>query len=253
MGYLPRDKPAGKMADEFDSAITSADPSIELVDMASAMSDLLAEKDGEEMKYMITSGKLTSTAMIHYFKPKMEAVIDKGTKVPHLKLAEMMEEKIGNEEKDPDKKLWSKEPSLGQVDFGSTEWVYPPIIQSGGKYDLKISALTDDRSLTPGVIIASLGLRYKGYCSSMGRTFFINPSKKQEANYSVLLDARNEAVKVIKDGAVAKDVCNHVHRFVNEKSATLSEAFQRSMGFGVSYPQTLLVINSRGVDWNRIP
>lgn len=89
----------------------------------------------------------------------------------------MIEEKIGTEEKGPDTKLWGKNSQLAKVDFNSTEWVYTPIIQSGGQYDLKVSASSNDQNLTPGVILASLGVRYKSYCSSMGRTFLISPNK----------------------------------------------------------------------------
>ena len=69
--------------------------------------------------------------MIHYFKSKMEAIIDRGTKVPHEQFAQyvyrpacgtglispirMVEEKIGNDEKGADMKLWSKNASLGEV------------------------------------------------------------------------------------------------------------------------------------------
>jgi len=38
-------------------------------------------------KHVITGAKMTSTAMINYFKSKMEAIIDRGTKVPHEQLA----------------------------------------------------------------------------------------------------------------------------------------------------------------------
>ena len=235
IGTLPKDRQTGKMVDEFNKAITEGKPPVEGVDMALAMSAVLAEKDGEEMKNVITSSKMTSTAMINYFKPKMESIIDKGTKVAHSQLASLVEEKIGTDEKEPDRKLWAKNDSLGDVDFGSTEWVYPPIIQSGGRYDLKITAQSDDRVLAAGVIIASLGLRYRNYCSSMARTFLISPSKKQESYYGMLLEARYEALKVIKDGAVAKDVYTHVQSFLEGKSATLGQAFQKTMGFAVSY------------------
>jgi len=74
-------------------------------------------------------------------------------------------------------KLWGKNSALGGVDFNAAEWVYTPIIQSGGEYDLKVSAQPNDKNLKPGVILSSLGVRYKSYCASMGRTFLISPSK----------------------------------------------------------------------------
>jgi nucleosome binding factor SPN SPT16 subunit len=138
-----------------------------------------------------------------------------------------------------------------QVDFTSTEWVYSPIIQSGGKYDLRVSAVSDEGNLKPGVILASLGLRYKSYCSAMARTFMINPHRvrgssnslgailtreqDQEKNYSTLLAAREEAIKLLKAGAVVKDVYNAVTAFVQGKSSTLGDAFVKNIGFAVSW------------------
>jgi len=89
----------------------------------------------------------------------------------------LIEEKIGTDDKGPDMKLWGKNTSLGEVDFNAAEWVYTPIIQSGGDYDLKVSAQPNEKNLKPGVILSSLGIRYKSYCASMGRTFLISPSK----------------------------------------------------------------------------
>ncbi len=43
------------------------------------------------------------------------------------------------------------------------ESCYTPIIQSGGKYDLRASATSNDDPMHAGVIVASLGARYKGY------------------------------------------------------------------------------------------
>jgi hypothetical protein len=69
-----------------------------------AASQMLLEKDGEEMvspasaslrhmtaadsqKTIMTAARMTSTAMQHYFKSKMEAIIDREQKVPHELLA----------------------------------------------------------------------------------------------------------------------------------------------------------------------
>jgi Metallopeptidase family M24 len=92
---------------------------------------------------------------------------------------------------------------------------YPPIIQSGGKYDLKVgrqsamgrsvreqllcrcqtcrakdlwwrtqvNASSSDEKLQYDVIIASLGARYNLYCASLTRTLLVDPSKQQQAEY----------------------------------------------------------------------
>ncbi|WRT64164.1 FACT complex subunit SPT16 [Kwoniella shivajii] len=247
IGSLPKDKPAGKLVDDWNAAVTGSKAGLEVVDISTAISAILNEKDGDELKNLITGAKMSSTAMQHYFKSKMESIIDRGTVVPHDVFAGLVEEKIGNDEKGADMKLWSKNPSLGDVDFASTEWVYTPIIQSGGKYDLKVTALSDNSPLKPGVILANLGIRYKSYCTSMGRTFFISPAKKQETYYSTLLEARSEALKKLKAGAIVQDVYNEVHEFLQSKSATLGQNFVKTMGFatGIEYRDSAFVLSSK--------
>jgi nucleosome binding factor SPN SPT16 subunit len=61
--------------------------------------------------------------------------------------------------------------------MSATEWCYTPIIQSGGKYDLRPSAVSDESPLHDGTIVCSLGVRYKSYCSNISRTFLVNPEK----------------------------------------------------------------------------
>jgi nucleosome binding factor SPN SPT16 subunit len=74
-------------------------------------------------------------------------------------------------------KIWNKNKQLANADFGSSDWVYTPIIQSGGKYDLKVSAESNQDNLKAGVILASMGIKYKDYCSNIARTFMIAPHK----------------------------------------------------------------------------
>jgi nucleosome binding factor SPN SPT16 subunit len=67
--------------------------------------------------------------------------------------------------------------------------------------------------------------------------FFSLPAKqspqKQESQYTTLLDARNEALKLLKEGAVTKDVYAQIQSFVAGKSGTLADAFSKNIGFAV--------------------
>lgn len=83
---------------------------------------------------------------------------------------------------------------------------YPPIFQSGGKYDLKLSAASDDSPLHDGVILVSLGTRYSSYCASIARTYLIDPTKQQELEYAALLAAQEAAIAALKEGATATSV-----------------------------------------------
>lgn len=83
------------------------------------------------------------------------------------------------------------------IDPSQLEFCYPPIIQSGGNYSLKFSAtrylklliiihvivistifFSDKNILHFGVIICSLGTRYKSYCSNLIRTLIVNPTEE---------------------------------------------------------------------------
>lgn len=64
------------------------------------------------------------------------------------------------------------------VDTNQVDMCYPAIIQSGGNYSLKFSASSDkNTTLHFGVIVCSLGARYKSYCSNIVRTLLVNPTK----------------------------------------------------------------------------
>jgi nucleosome binding factor SPN SPT16 subunit len=91
------------------------------------------------------------------------------------------------------------------------------------------------------------------YSSLMARTFLIDPQpvslndplkytadiQQQEKYYSHLLETRTEAFRLLKPGAVAKDVFDKVSSFVAGKSGTLGSAFGKNIGFSVSYPGLL--------------
>lgn len=74
--------------------------------------------------------------------------------------------------------------------YDQADWCYPPIIQSGGKYDLRVSAQSNGDNLHEGTIIASMGIRFKSYCSNIARTYLTNPEKvhaKEAKNHSALV------------------------------------------------------------------
>jgi len=53
---------------------------------------------------------------------------------------------------------------------------------SGGKYDLRPSAQSNDDLLSFDTIILQLGVRYKNYCTNVGRTYFINATENQKVS-----------------------------------------------------------------------
>lgn len=60
--------------------------------------------------------------------------------------------------------------------------------QSGGAFDLRVSAAPDDSPLhDSGCIIIALGTRYSSYCANIARTFIVNPTAAQQAQYAAVL------------------------------------------------------------------
>lgn len=149
-----------------------------------------------------TAANLTVTLLTHYVAVKLETILDRETKISHDQFATQIEARLGSGEgesaKGPDMKVWGKgrgindvsdtkhlTPSLHlfspQVDWLSTEFCYSPIIQSrssAGGYDLKPTAESSPDDMShKGVFLVSLGMRYKGYCANLGRTFIVDPDK----------------------------------------------------------------------------
>ena len=95
------------------------------------------------------------------------------------------------------------EPSKIQVKLNpqNLDIAYAPIVQSGGQYDLKVSAASDERRLEYDVILCSLGARYSLYCANIGRTFLVDPVKQQEEEYKALLQAQDAAINALVEGA----------------------------------------------------
>lgn len=144
---------------------------------------------------------LTSTLLNNHIAPKLETILDREAKITHEVFAAQIEARLGSGEGDnargPDMKVWSKGKGLNevsmpligcdsfltslQVDWDSTEFCYPPIIQSRSTrsgYDLRSSAESSpDNIAHQGVLLVAVGMRYKGYCANIGRTFIVDPSK----------------------------------------------------------------------------
>lgn len=158
----------------------------------------------------------------------MSRLLDEERQMTHKALASRIDAKID------DAKFFNKLAKLpAEFDAQQIDWAYGPVIQSGGKYDLRLTATSDDNNLQPGIIIAGFGVRYKTYSSLIARTYLVDPSKSQEANYSLLLTVREAIMQDIRDGTVAKDLYNKAIGLVRTRKPELENHFVKSVGAGV--------------------
>jgi nucleosome binding factor SPN SPT16 subunit len=121
---------------------------------------------------------------------------------------------------------------LTQFNWKQAEWCYPPIIQSGGEYDLKPSAQSNSSKLSAGTIVTSFGIRYKSYCSNISRTILINPEEQKENDYKFLLELQKYVTSLIKPGIACSNLYESALAYVQEKRADLAPVFVKNLGFG---------------------
>ncbi|KAH9079223.1 FACT complex subunit SPT16 [Lactarius deliciosus] len=229
IGSLSKETYAGKLIDEWNTALAASEKKPEVVDIASAISTFMSVKDDEELKVTRTAANLT-----------LETILDRETKISHDQFATQIEARLGSGEgesaKGPDMKVWGKGRGINDVDWLSTEFCYSPIIQSRsstGGYDLKPTAESSPDDMShKGVFLVSLGMRYKGYCANLGRTFIVDPDKEQESVYNLLLNLQTEMLQRMKDGAVARDLYQHALSYVKKHKPDLEKHFVKNIGFG---------------------
>lgn len=174
------------------------------------------------------ASRACSGLMSDYFVDEMSRLLDEERQVTHKALASRIDAKID------DAKFFNKLEKLPpEFDAQQIDWAYGPVIQSGGKYDLKLTATSDSSNLQPGIIVAGFGIRYKTYSSIVARTYLVDPSKNQEANYALLLDIRETVMKDIRDGTVVKDLYSKAIDLIRAKKPELEDKFVRSIGAGI--------------------
>lgn len=242
VGALPKDKFQGKFVDSWAAHLKENNVELDTRDASPVLAGILAVKDEEEVAKQRTASEM-STKLMGYFSEQMSDVIESDKKLTHEKIAEQLEAKL------EDGAYWLKfRPSDGsKVDRSFSEWCYSPIIQSGGNYDLKSSAQSDDQRLRLGIILASVGVRYKSYCSNVGRTFLIDPHATQESNYLFLLALQEFAAEQMKAGAVIKDVHAAIIDKIRQDKPELEQYFVKTLGFaiGIEFRESSYVIGPK--------
>ncbi|EEH38707.2 FACT complex subunit spt16 [Paracoccidioides lutzii Pb01] len=229
VGTLPKDTSSGPFADEWKRVFSEISKEVEEVDIAPALSSVaFAVKGPEELISMRNASRACSGLMSEYFVDEMSQLLDEEKKITHRALAAKVDAKID------DAKFFKKLAKLpAEFDPQQIDWAYGPVIQSGGNYDLRFTAVPDSNNLHTGIIIAGFGIRYKTYSSVIARTFLVDPSKSQETNYAFLLSIHEAVMKDVRDGTVAKDLYNRALGMIKAKKPELERHFLKNIGAGI--------------------
>lgn len=233
LGVFIKDTFPGPFCEAWKKALKAKE--FENVDIGASIAYIMSNKEEPEIN-IIRKASLVSVDLFNkYLKEQIMDIIDSDKKVKHSKLAE------GVESASADKKY------VSGVDMSQLDMCYPPIIQSGGHYSLKFSAVSDKEYLHFGAIVCSLGARYKNYCSNISRTLLVNPTDIISENYTFLVSVEDEILKLLKPGAKLNEVYNTVVDFVKAGKPKLVDNLTKTFGtvMGIEFRENSINIGPK--------
>ncbi|XP_077688214.1 FACT complex subunit SPT16 isoform X2 [Eretmochelys imbricata] len=233
IGVFSKDKFPGEFMKNWNDCLSKE--GFEKVDISAVVAYTIAVKEDGELNLMRKAAAITSEVFNKFFKERVMEIVDADEKVRHSKLAESVEKAI--EEK---KYLSGADPS-------TVEMCYPPIIQSGGNYNLKFSVVSDKNHMHFGAITCAMGIRYKSYCSNLVRTLMVDPPQEVQDNYTFLLQLQEELLKELRHGVKLCEVYAAVMDVVKKQKPELLNKITKNLGFamGIEFREGSLVINSK--------
>ncbi|KAH6769998.1 global transcription factor C [Perilla frutescens var. hirtella] len=236
-GHIARETPEGNLLEVWDEKLKNAN--FQLADVTNGFSDMFAVKDTVEITNVKKAAYLTSSVMKFFVVPKLEKIIDEEKKVTHSSLTDDTEKVIN-------------EPARIKVKLraDNVDICYSPIFQSGGQFDLKPSATSNDDNLfydSTSVIICAMGSRYSNYCSNVARTFLIDANSLQSKAYKVLLKAHEAAIAALKPGNKAVDAYLGAVSVVKSEGPEFAPHLTKSAGTGIGleFRESSLSLNGK--------
>jgi len=234
VGRLLKMKFQGTLASSLERALSSVGS--ESIDVTANLGLSMSVKDDLALTGFRKAAITTHKVLKHCFVRLLEDAFDQGKSITHEQIAAQVDECC----EDPSK-INIKLPQ------GHYESCYFPIVQSGGLYDIRPSATTNNKMLSDDVIIVSLGVRYNFHCANMTRTFFVDPVPRVEANYRILLEVQRACLAVMLSGNRIALVAETAVNLVRQKHPHLLESLPKSLGFGLAldFRESALLLNAR--------
>jgi len=164
----------GPLNDEWNKSLISSSKKIDFVNLNLFVDEVMSVKDNDEIDALKVSGKFACSLMSKLIK-NFESIIDDEKTVSHKTISNQIKALI--EDNLNFKKQFKEKNKLNNVDVDQLEIIFPPIIQSGGNYDMKYSCSIDDNNLSSDVIICKIGVRYKDYNTLVTRSYMIDSDK----------------------------------------------------------------------------
>ncbi|XP_062225355.1 FACT complex subunit SPT16-like [Phragmites australis] len=223
VGHIAKEAPEGNFLETWADKLSGS--SVQLTDVTNGFSELFAVKDSTEITCVKKAAYLTSSVLKNFVVPKLEKVIDEEKKISHSSLMD-----------DTEKAILDPLKVKVKLKAENVDICYPPVFQSGGKFDLKPGASSNDDYLyydSASVIICAIGSKYGSYCSNVARTYLIDATPTQSKAYETLLKAHEAAVEALKPGNQMSVVYHAAVAVIERDAPELLPHLTKSAGTGI--------------------
>ncbi|KAL6851872.1 hypothetical protein ACP4OV_020057 [Aristida adscensionis] len=237
MDKILHSKPESSILEQWSQKLNRSRS--KLYDVSGAIAELLAVKNVTEIMYAKKAAYLAASVMRKYVVPKLEKIIMDEKIVAHSKLMDLTEKIILSPTK-INVKLKAENVGI----------CYPPIFRSGGKYDLRPSAFSNDDNLcykSGSLIVCAMGAKYSGYCSNVARTLLIDCSVEKCNAYKVLCKAHDAAIASLMPGSKACASYQAAVAVVAGEAHDLLPFLSKSCGtgIGIEFRESRLSLNEK--------
>lgn len=237
IGWLAKEAPEGPLMEKWAELLS--DSGFKLVDVSGGLSELFAVKDESEIQNIRKASFLCASVLKNYVVPKLEVVIDEEKNITHAELMDDTEKAV-------------IDPSKAKVKLKSdnVDICYPPVFQSGGVFDLRPSAISNEDPLyydALGVIICAIGARYNSYCANVARSYLIDADPLQERAYKVLQKAHEAAMNSLKPGSPASAAYKAAVEVVEKEGREFLTHLTKTSGtgIGIEFRESGLSLNAK--------
>jgi len=194
------------------------------VEIGPLVQECLCVKESDELEIVRKAGKVAV-----WFEDKVimevENIIDNEAKTTHSAISKKIENMLESDTKSLE--------AMTKADKQFADLSYTPIIQSGGEYDLRPQAESNDENLSYDTIICSVGAKYYEYNCNVVRTLFIDPDTEQKQNYNIAHELQNVVISKLKPGNSLKSVYEAGVEFIKNKKEDLLAKLPTNLGFGI--------------------
>ncbi|KAK2960610.1 putative FACT complex subunit spt16 [Blattamonas nauphoetae] len=192
LGMIEFNPPEDTFPGTVMAKLRSKYPENARVDLSPMLAQILRPKDDAEKETLKLAGSLSAFFLDNYAVPTLLNGFENSEKLQAKTLSDAIESEIRSFQQKgvvpsflDDWKKVPQWPTLSKMDNDYIEESYHPMVLSRDE-KMTVFESSPATRVDLGTIRFEIGVKYKGYCSSVGRTLMINPTSSQEQLYRLL-------------------------------------------------------------------